>query len=130
LGKEDRCKYRRIWAKKNIHIYIDDKIYRELKLIHSNLNYYSIAILVRNMIEKFFTWFNENNNEEDVVREVEKIKKEMRDKSEVTGYEIVKVKKKVGQLCQNSIQKFISVDYMESFSIFSLKIFNPDLIFS
>ncbi len=133
--KEDNCKYRRIKAAKNIHLYIDDNLYRELKLIHSNLNYYSIAILVRDMIENFFSCFDMNQNDEDVVNEMNKMKDEMKSKSEATGYEIVKINKDegdkgIGQLSFSPSQKFIAIDYTEGFSIFSLKLIKQALIFS
>ena len=128
--KEDNCKYRIIGGKKNIHLYFDDELYRELKLIHSNLNYYSIAILVRDMIENFFIHFNKNKNETDVINEMQKIKNEMKSKSEATEYEIVKVlEEKVGQLSFPPPPKFVSIDYTEKFSIFSLKLLIPDLLF-
>ena len=39
----------------NIHCYMDFKFYKRLKQIHSDLNYYSIAQLLREII-RFFIW--------------------------------------------------------------------------
>ena len=66
-GEERNNKYQRITAVKRIHLYLDEKLHREIKLIHSNLDFFSMAILVRFLIEEFFRRLEkEKKNEEKI----------------------------------------------------------------
>ncbi|MBN2441428.1 MAG: hypothetical protein JXJ04_08775 [Spirochaetales bacterium] len=37
----------------HVHVYVPDELYRELKLLHQDLNFYSIAQLVRELLDFF-----------------------------------------------------------------------------
>jgi len=51
--EEDRNKYSRVYADCDIHLYISEEEYRKIKIIHANMNFYSMAKLVRWMIDLF-----------------------------------------------------------------------------
>ncbi len=73
-GEERGNKYQVFTAFKRIHLYLDEKLYRELKLIHSNLDFFSMAAIVRFLIEKFFERLEENNGDEKAIeREMREI---------------------------------------------------------
>ncbi|HOF00201.1 MAG TPA: hypothetical protein PK385_02295 [Spirochaetota bacterium] len=52
--EEDRNTYSRVYADCDIHLYISEEEYRKIKVIHANMNFYSMAKLVRWMIDLFF----------------------------------------------------------------------------
>ena len=79
-GVERKNKYERITAVKRVHLYLDIKIHREIRLIHSNLDFFSMAILVRFLIEEFFKRLEKNkNNEEKVKKAMENMEKKFND---------------------------------------------------
>jgi len=51
---EEKNEYPKVSWNKRIVVKIKDSDYRELKLIHANLNVFSIAKIVRYMIDSFF----------------------------------------------------------------------------
>jgi hypothetical protein len=66
--------------RKHVHTYLDEDAYRELKLIHHDLNFYSIAQIVRMMLELFFGLLDEYGD--DIFKELEKLFKEWEEFSE------------------------------------------------
>lgn len=52
--EEDRNVYSKVYADCEVHLYISEEEYRKIKIIHANMNFYSMAKLVRWMIELFF----------------------------------------------------------------------------
>jgi hypothetical protein len=57
-GEQRMSKYRYVSEDKDekrdhVHAYLDEKVYRELKLIHQDLNFYSIGQIVRMFLDFF-----------------------------------------------------------------------------
>ncbi|MBN2443739.1 MAG: hypothetical protein JXJ04_20425 [Spirochaetales bacterium] len=57
-GKQRFGRYRAVCddpkeVRENVHVYMPDKMYRELKLLHQDLNFYSIAMVVRLLVNFF-----------------------------------------------------------------------------
>jgi hypothetical protein len=57
--------------REDIHLYIPQSLYRELKMLHQNLNVYSIAQLLRGFIRLFFEYVEVYKDE--VIQELEKL---------------------------------------------------------
>jgi hypothetical protein len=60
-GKQRMSKYTHVSPhpedeREHIHVYLDENIYRELKLVHHDLNFYSIAQIIRMFLELFLVW--------------------------------------------------------------------------
>ncbi|MBN2444922.1 MAG: hypothetical protein JXJ04_26440 [Spirochaetales bacterium] len=55
----------------HVHVYVPGELYRELKLLHHGLNFYSIAQFVRELVEFFLGLVEVYKN--DVLKELEKI---------------------------------------------------------
>ncbi len=55
-NEENSC-YKKINTNKNIHIYLQEEDYRRLKQIHQDLNYFSIAQILRKIINKFLYYY-------------------------------------------------------------------------
>ena len=58
-------------ARDHVHVYIPDGLYRELKLLHQGLNFYSIAQFARWLLEWFFGFVEEC--EGDVLQELQEL---------------------------------------------------------
>ena len=56
--------------REHVHMYVPDELYRELKLLHQDLNFYSIAQLVRGLVNFFLGLVEVYKNE--VFLELEK----------------------------------------------------------
>jgi len=111
-GNEKNSKYQLIKAVKRVHLYLEDEIYREIKLIHSNLNFYSMAILVRFLIEEFFKIYEKNQKDENVV------KKEMEETEEEYNRPGVWWKLKVGQL----FEPYLIISYNDKYNTQKIKL--------
>jgi hypothetical protein len=75
-GKQRMSKYMNVcndpdMKRDHVHVYIPDGLYRELKLLHHGLNFYSIAQFVRGLLEWFLGFVE--RCEGDVLDELEKI---------------------------------------------------------
>ncbi|MBN2440620.1 MAG: hypothetical protein JXJ04_04725 [Spirochaetales bacterium] len=58
-GKQRFSRYRAVCdnpeeVREAVHVYMPDELYRELKLLHQDLNFYSIAQLLRGLVTFFF----------------------------------------------------------------------------
>ena len=106
-GVERRNKYERITAIKRVHLYLEEDIYREIKLIHSNLDFFSMAILVRFLIEEFFKRLEKEKKDED------EIKKEMEETKEKYNKSGVWVKVKEGQL----FEPYLIISYNANYNV-------------
>jgi hypothetical protein len=58
-------------ARDHVHVYVPDGLYRELKLLHQGLNFYSIAQFVRGLLEWFLGFVDEC--EGDILEELTEI---------------------------------------------------------
>ncbi len=112
-GEERGNKYQVFTAVKKIHLYLDEKLYRELKLMHSNLDFFSMASIVRFLIEEFFKRVKNNNGDEKVV---EREMKEIWAEFNKTG---VWWKLDVGQL----FKPHLVISYNEYFKIQKIELF-------
>ncbi len=112
-GEERGNKYQVFTAFKRIHLYIDEKIYRELKLVHSNLNFFSIAAIVRFLIEEFFKRLVESKGDE------REIKKEMDEIWAEFNKPGVWWKLEVGQL----FKPYLIISYNDYFNIQRIELF-------
>jgi len=75
-GKQRFSKYMAVCdnpkeIREHVHMYVPDELYRELKLLHQHLNFYSIAQLVRALVNFFLGLVEVYKNE--VLQELEKI---------------------------------------------------------
>jgi hypothetical protein len=75
-GEQRMSRYKAVCAdpdevRESVHVYIPEKLYRELKLMHQDLNFYSIAQMVREFLE----WFLEfvDGCKGDVLEELQKM---------------------------------------------------------
>ncbi len=114
LTSEERGnKYQVFTAVKRIHLYLDEKLYRELKLIHSNLDFFSMASIVRFLMEEFFERVkNSDGDEKAVEREMREILGEF-NKAGVWW------KMDVGQL----FNPYIVISYNQYFKIQKIELF-------
>jgi hypothetical protein len=58
-------------VREDIHVYLPHGLYRELKLLHQGLNFYSIAQFVRGLLDWFLVFADECKG--DILKELEKI---------------------------------------------------------
>ncbi|MBN2444002.1 MAG: hypothetical protein JXJ04_21750 [Spirochaetales bacterium] len=75
-GKQRFSRYRAVCddpeeVREDVHVYVPDELYRELKLLHQDLNFYSIAQLVRGLVNCFLEMADVYKN--DVFQELQKV---------------------------------------------------------
>ena len=68
--------YKFINATYRIRIYIPEEVYNELKLVHDHINSFSIAILIRELLEIYFAGI-EVEGEEEFAKRIEEWQKEI-----------------------------------------------------
>jgi len=68
--------YKFINATHRIRIYIPEEVYNELKLVHDHINSFSIAILIRELLELYFAGI-EVEGEEEFAKRIEEWEKEI-----------------------------------------------------
>ena len=66
--------YKFINAIRRIRIYIPEEVYNELKLVHDHINSFSIAILIRELLEIYFAGI-EVEGEEEFIKKMEEWEK-------------------------------------------------------
>ncbi len=66
--------YKFINATRRIRIYIPEEVYNELKLVHDHINSFSIAILIRELLEIYFAGI-EVEGEEEFIKKMEEWEK-------------------------------------------------------
>jgi hypothetical protein len=81
-GKQRKSKYKPVTdimeEREHVHAYLDEDIYRELKLVHHDLNFYSIAQIVRMFLGLFLRLVDKYGN--DIFRVLEKLQKRWKEK--------------------------------------------------
>ena len=112
-GVERKNKYERITAVKRVHLYLEEEIYREIKLIHSNLDFFSMAIVVRFLIEEFFKRLEKDKKDED------EIKKEMEKTKEKYNKTGVWMKVKEDQL----FEPYLIISYNANYNIQKIELY-------
>ena len=81
-----------VCATHKVRVYIPKKLYNQLKIIHSNLNTFSMAVLVREILEEYFIGI-ETFGEEEFENKIERLKKKL---DELKVKKAVILKKKEG----------------------------------
>ncbi|MBN2532394.1 MAG: hypothetical protein JXB88_05855 [Spirochaetales bacterium] len=86
-GKQRYSRYRyvspdRRESRVHAHAYLPEDLYRKLKLIHQDLNFFSMAQIVRFFIELFFLLVNKYKG--DVLQELKRIFEEWKEKARAT----------------------------------------------
>ncbi|HOJ63768.1 MAG TPA: hypothetical protein PLE45_05050 [Spirochaetota bacterium] len=78
--KEERRKkdYPLVMATNKIKVFLPEKVYNELKVIHDHLNTFSIATLVREILEVYF-YGVERFGEKEFERKIKKLKEKIDD---------------------------------------------------
>ncbi len=79
-------------ATNRVRVYLPKKLYNQLKLIHSHLNTFSMAVLVREILEEYFMGI-ETFGEKEFENKIERLKKKL---EELRGRKAVILKKKEG----------------------------------
>ena len=57
--------------REHVHVYIPESLYRQMKLLHQDLNFYSIAQLARGLLEFFLSLVEEYGD--DIIKELKKV---------------------------------------------------------
>jgi hypothetical protein len=57
--------------REHVHVYIPGSLYRQMKLLHQDLNFYSIAQLVRGLLEFYLTLVEEYGD--DIFNQLKKV---------------------------------------------------------
>jgi hypothetical protein len=83
-GEQRMSKYRYVSEDKDekrdhVHTYLDEDVYRELKLIHQDLNFYSIGQIVRGFVDFFLELVKEHGD--NVFKELKKIYKRWKEQA-------------------------------------------------
>ncbi|HOL57686.1 MAG TPA: hypothetical protein PLD75_09035 [Spirochaetota bacterium] len=65
-----------VCATHRVRVYLSKRLYNQLKLIHSNLNTFSMAVLVREILEEYFLGV-ETFGEEEFENKIERLKKKL-----------------------------------------------------
>jgi hypothetical protein len=75
-GEQRMSRYKAVCSdpdevREHMHVYVPEELYRELKLLHQDLNFFSIAQMVREFLEWFLGFVDECAG--DVLTELKKI---------------------------------------------------------
>ncbi|HOJ65226.1 MAG TPA: hypothetical protein PLE45_12490 [Spirochaetota bacterium] len=92
--KRREKEYPIVCATHRVRVYIPKKLYNQLKLIHSNLNTFSMAVLVREILEEYFLGI-ETFGEEEFENKIEKLKRKLEELRERKALVVKKDKGKV-----------------------------------
>ncbi len=83
-----------VCATNRVRVYISKKLYNQLKVVHSHLNTFSMAVLVREILEEYFLRI-EIFGEEEFEDKIERLKKKL---EELRGRRALVVKKEKGKV--------------------------------
>ncbi|MBN2545996.1 MAG: hypothetical protein JXB50_09370 [Spirochaetes bacterium] len=109
--KEKESSYNRIKPSKNFHVYLHKEDYRRLKQIHQDLNYFSIAQILRTIINRFLFYYEKYGM------------KELINKINIINDLIsLKLKKEIYKNKQLYQKKYYSISYNEKFSPIAFKL--------
>ncbi|HOJ64316.1 MAG TPA: hypothetical protein PLE45_07830 [Spirochaetota bacterium] len=89
-----------VCATDRVRVYLSKKLYNKLKLVHSNLNTFSMAVLVRETLEEYFMGI-EIFGEEEFENKIERLKKKL---EELRGRKAVIEKKDNGKVIPPDIR--------------------------
>ena len=83
-----------VCATNRVRVYISKKLYNQLKVVHSHLNTFSMAVLVREILEEYFLGV-ETFGEEEFENKIEKLKRKLEELRERKALVVKKNKGKV-----------------------------------
>jgi len=109
--KEKKSCYKKINNNKNVHVYLKEEDYRRLKQIHQDLNYFSIAQIIRKIINKFIFYF-EKYGLDILIKKINILSKKI-------SLKLTKIIHKNKQLYHKS---YYTITYNEKFSPISFKL--------
>ena len=104
--------------RKSVHVYMPCSMYRKLKLMHHDLNFYSIAQLLR-WILRFFLNLNKEYGE-NVVNKLKKLLMQWREKSKVRRYKIKPVRQLLHFIYQKPNRSRFLTIYSNTYSPISI----------
>ncbi|HOJ63589.1 MAG TPA: hypothetical protein PLE45_04110 [Spirochaetota bacterium] len=90
-----------VCATHRVRVYLTKKLYNQLKLIHSHLNTFSMAVLVREILEEYFLGI-ETFGEEEFKKKIEMLKNKL---EELRVRKAVVVKKDKGKVMPPDIRR-------------------------
>ncbi|MBN2442362.1 MAG: hypothetical protein JXJ04_13490 [Spirochaetales bacterium] len=107
-GKQRLSKYMPVCndpdeIREHVHAYVPGELYRELKLLHQDLNFYSIGQLVRGFIDLFLGFVDVYND--DVFQELENIFARWRSEDEQTRQTPREFLRQLWRIIQNLPEK-------------------------
>ena len=104
--KRREKEYPIVCATHRVRVYLSKKLYNQLKLIHSHLNTFSMAVLVREILEEYFVGV-ETLGEKEFEDKIERLKKKL---EELRGKKAVVVKKDKGKVMPPDIPRTLHPD--------------------
>jgi len=104
--KRREKEYPIVCATHRVRVYLSKKLYNQLKLIHSHLNTFSMAVLVREILEEYFVGV-ETLGEKEFKDKIERLKKKL---EELRGKKAVVVKKDKGKVMPPDIPRPLHPD--------------------
>ncbi len=99
--KRREKEYPIVCATHRVRVYISKKLYNQLKLIHSHLNTFSMAVLVREILEEYFLGV-ETFGEEHFEDKIERLKRKL---NELRERKAVVVKNDKGKVMPPDIRR-------------------------
>ncbi len=99
--KRREKEYPIVCATDRVRVYLPKKLYNQLKLIHSHLNTFSMAVLVREILEEYFLGV-ETFGEEHFEDKIERLKNKL---EELKERKAVVVKKERGKIVSSDIPR-------------------------
>ncbi|MBN2546058.1 MAG: hypothetical protein JXB50_09700 [Spirochaetes bacterium] len=111
FDKEENSSYKKIKNNKNVHVYLKKEDYRRLKQIHQDLNYFSIAQILRKIINKFLFYYKKYGLE-NLIEKINKLSKKIS----------LKLTKNIYRNKQLYHHNYYSITYDKKFSPISYKL--------
>jgi len=109
--KEKNSCYHKISQNKSFHAYLEKEDYRRLKQIHQDLNYFSIAQILRKIINRFLFYYEKYGMEE-LIKKIN-----------IINYLIsLKLRKEIFRNKQLYQKEYYSISYSEKFSPIAFKL--------
>ncbi len=99
--KRREKEYPIVCATHRVRVYLPKKLYNQLKLIHSHLNTFSMAVLVREILTEYFVGV-ETLGEKEFENKIERLKKKL---EELREKKAVVVKKDKGKVMPPDIRR-------------------------
>jgi len=121
--KRREKEYPIVCATNRVRVYLSKKLYNQLKLIHSHLNTFSMAVLVREILEEYFTGI-EAFGEKEFEDKIERLKRKL---NELRERKAVVVKKDKGKVmppdirCHTHPDQYFLLTFDSKFRLLEIK---------